>query len=124
MAIKRLIIKMALVHLFSTWAGQHTVYRITSTLWQSFVCVQTTPCYIHCAPTNDMYCNNCLLFYNETQQILSLSAHVLLSKRANPITFMWVEEDSKSIQKFYITGVPHIMEYTLWTAHTDEHSTY
>ena len=109
--------------LFSTWAGQHTVYRITSTLWQPFVCVQTTPCYIHCAPTNDTYCNKCLLFYNKTQQILSLSAHILSSKTANPIKFMW-DDDSKPIQKFYITGVPHIMWNTLWTAHTHQHSTY
>lgn len=83
-------------------------------MWQPSVCVQSTPCYKHCAPTNDTYCNKCLLFYNETRQISSLSAHVLLSKTANPITFMWEEEDSKPIQKFYIAGVPHIVNRSYW----------
>ena len=42
------------------------------------------------------------------------SAHVLLPKTANPITFMWEEEDSKPIHKFYITGVPHIVNCSYW----------
>lgn len=54
-----------------------------------------------------------LLIYNEIRQILSQSVHVLLSKTANPITFMW-DDDSKPIQKFYITGVPHVVNSSYW----------
>jgi hypothetical protein len=46
------------------------------------------PTYVHCAHMNDTYCNNCFLFYNEAQQILSLSADVLSSTTDNLITFM------------------------------------
>jgi hypothetical protein len=38
--------------------------------------------------------------------IKSVCSYIII-KDSQPKAFMWVEEDSKPFQKFYITGVPH-----------------